>query len=326
MGAETKIEWTDHTVNFWWGCTRVGPGCDHCYAETWSRRVDGVGADGTSRLWGSGAPRRRIAGAPATLKRLKGGRVFIQSMSDLFDNEVPLDWFAEAWEHIKAATHVRPQLLTKRISLVEKRLAAIGETSWPAHAGLMISVVNQDEADRDVPRLLALKQRLAIPWVGLSMEPLLGPVDLSALNLNRPDGLSPDGLPHSLNALRGFEVVGSMFGPSPRVDWVIVGGESGAKARPMHPAWVRSLRDQCTEAGVPFFLKQWGEWLPVSSEDDGKDSYCIDIFDTLSSVFENTDRVRVMSAHHCEFARVGKKAAGRTLDGQIHDAMPPVQP
>lgn len=248
MAETSGIEWTDATVNFWWGCTKVGPGCDHCYAETWAKRTGG-------EHWGVGVPRRKIKGAVKLIYKLHNGaswwaadcaigklhdnmhrRVFIQSMSDLFDVEVPLEWFDEAWGAIGACDALEIQIVTKRVSVVEKRLAAIGMTKWPKHVGLIISVVNQDEANRDIPRLLALKQKLGIPWVGLSMEPLLGPVDLGQLQ---------DSLPVNawLTWLDG-------------IDWVIVGMESGAHARHQPHEYAQAIVDQCKATGVPVLVKQ----------------------------------------------------------------------
>ncbi|WEK42940.1 MAG: DUF5131 family protein [Candidatus Sphingomonas colombiensis] len=307
MAENTKIEWTDATVNFWWGCTKVGPGCDHCYAETLASRF------GTA--WGLGSDRRKIKSAVKLLYRLHNGaswwaadhyigkivtsprrRVFIQSMSDLFDTEVPIEWFAEAWSHIHACDRLAIQIVTKRISVIEKRLEAAGDIRWPAHAGLMISVVNQAEADRDIPRLIALKEKLGIPWIGLSMEPLLGAVAL------RPEWLSA-------------------------LDWVIVGGESGREARPMHPDWARGLRDQCATAGVPFLFKQWGEWeVALDRERDDPDWRA-----NYSNVYVDAGKTRWLNlAGGCGFhgerfhvmRRVGKKAAGRLLDGIQHDGVP----
>lgn len=263
MAENSRIEWTDATVNFWWGCTKVGPGCDHCYAEGWSKRTG-------HQIWGAGAPRRKIKGAAGTLRKLNqqgGKRVFIQSMSDIFDNEVPQDWFSDAWWLIGGALHCQIQIVTKRLPMVEKRLSAIG-ASWPPHAGLIATVVNQAEADRDVPRLLALKAKLGIPWVGLSMEPLLGPV-----------------------VLREEWLAG--------LDWIIVGGESGPGARPMHPDWPRSLRDQCVSAGVSFFFKQWGNWHPDAL-------LCTDTQGRCPPPNMN----------------IGKKRSGRLLDGRTWDQMP----
>lgn len=299
MAENSKIEWTDATVNFWWGCTKVGPGCDHCYAEAWDKRTGGA-------HFGQGVARRKIKSAVSTLRKLdneyswwaadlvigagepfRKRNVFIQSMSDLFDNEVPIEWFAEAWKAIAACNRLNIQIVTKRLPMVEKRLAAVGGT-WPAHAGLIATVVNQEEADRDVPRLLALKTKLGIPWVGLSIEPMLGPVDLT---------------PHLYEKRIGIDLSQDAGGGSrtwtiPPIDWVICGGESGPGARPMHPDLARSLRDQCFAAGVAFHFKQWGEhaWCERIEGDPS----------TLTPY------------------RVGKKAAGRLLDGREWNEMPGV--
>lgn len=324
MAEHSKIEWTDATVNFWWGCTKVGPGCDHCYAEAWSRRA---GED----IWGVNAERRKIKSARDLILRLQRDaarfvelnrrpmRVFIQSMSDLFDKEVPIEWFEEAWTLIEHCDGLDIQVVTKRISLVEKRLAAIGRTDWPQHARLIISVVNQDEADRDVPRLLALKGRFHIRSVGLSMEPLLGAVALHPTWLPCPKckgrgwylarfadnhGTACDECVSQARAAGIVVLDGQMARPGPRLDWVIVGGESGGNARPMHSDWARSLRDQCLSAGVPFLFKQWGEWAPY---DRGQvDSRILASPGSLDMPVQ----------------RFGKKLAGRLLDGVQHDGMP----
>lgn len=300
MAETSAIEWTDATVNFWWGCTKVGPGCDHCYAETWSKRTGGG-------IWGVGVPRRKIKSAVALIHRLDNDyswwaadhyiaginatarrRVFIQSMSDLFDTEVPIEWFEEAWGRIEVCDRLAIQIVTKRVTVVEKRLAAVGRTNWPQHAGLMISVVNQDEAERDVPRLIALKVKMGIPWIGLSMEPLLGDVVL------RPEWLAA-------------------------LDWVIVGGESGKGARPMHPDWPRSLRDQCADAGVPFLFKQWGEYGPYGGE-PGVDGFWLD---PNGSVYQGPTQWPPNDGEPRSYMiRWGKKRAGRLLDGVQHDGMP----
>lgn len=296
MAENSAIEWTDSTVNFWWGCTKVGPGCDHCYAGTWSRRTG-------ENIWGQGVPRRKIKGAVKLLYKLHNGaswwaadaeigklhpnsrrRVFIQSMSDLFDKEVPAEWFDEAWATITACNRLEIQIVTKRVSFVEKR---VGGRAWPRHAGLIISVVNQEEADRDIPRLIELKRRLGIPWVGLSMEPLLGSVVL------RPEWLA-------------------------ELDWIIVGGESGSGARPMHPDWARSLRDQCVDAGVPFLFKQWGEYHPADQ---------IKSPEQIAAMGDMESALRSGAAHSFDDQwtwKIGKKRAGRLLDGAEHNGMPEV--
>ena len=322
MAESTKIEWTDATVNFWWGCTKVGPGCDHCYAESFDRRVGGA-------HWGIGAPRRKIASAVKMLHRLDNGysewaadaicrrenakafglpvptvgnrrRVFIQSMSDLFDLEVPLEWFAEAWDRIHVCNRLEIQIVTKRVSAIEKRLAAVGKT-WPKHAGLIITVVDQDEADRDIPRALALMERFRIPWLGLSCEPLLGAIRLPG----------------------AFLALGER-------GWCIVGGESGAKARPMHPDWARSIRDQCEAAGTAFFFKQNGAYEIVYDRDREDPDWrrC----DEVESRTPTGRWLNLEGGHGFHGARVvraapvGKAAAGRLLDGREWNEFPEVRP
>lgn len=328
MAERIGIEWTDATVNFWWGCTKVGPGCDHCYAETWSARFGGD-------HWGVGAPRRKIKGAVALIQRLNGSsffyendrrmRVFIQSMSDLFDTEVPLAWFAEAWGKIVQCDRLDIQIVTKRISVVEKRLAAIGATAWPKHAGLLVTVCNQAEANRDIPRLLALKGKLGIPWVGVSAEPLLGPIDFQRIAM--PEIRYETGI-HYQDVLRaGSWSPRPFFRPAQhgeeqkfftnhsdteRLDWVIVGGESGPTARPMHPDWARAIRDQCAAAGTAFFFKQHGEWIGVPDlrRLPGGGGPGFGVFDHAPYDAE------------AEAVRIGKARAGHLLDGVTHDAMP----
>ncbi|MFC5505120.1 DUF5131 family protein [Bosea massiliensis] len=367
MAERTGIEWTDATVNFWWGCTKVGPGCDHCYAETWAGRFGGG-------LWGVGAPRRKIKGAAAMLNRLDndyawwaadaeiGGyhpnsrrRVFIQSMSDLFDTEVPIEWFAEAWGKIVQCNRLDIQIVTKRISVVEKRLAAIGVTTWPKHAGLLVTVCNQDEAGRDIPRLLALKAKLGIPWVGVSAEPLLGPIDFGAwlcgsyecaTECGWRSGSAPDrevchacGL--TSTSFGEFCACGAQdFGhicpncesnavqhhpDTTFLDWVIVGGESGPNARPMHPDWARSIRDQCATAGTAFFFKQWGEWAPSETARPPKGKLAVFCRDGQLLRGQAMATGRIDDAGAEIIAQFGKARAGRLLDGVTHDAMPEVR-
>lgn len=140
-------------------------------------------------------------------------------MSDLFDNEVSVEWFVDAWESIIRAPNCRIQIVTKRISMVEKRLQQCSYSRWPQHAGLIISIVNQAEADRDIPRLLALKAKLGIPWVGLSMEPLLGHVDLRTPLYTGPGGITMQGFLPNREEADDFHFF------APKLDWVIVASE-----------------------------------------------------------------------------------------------------
>jgi protein gp37 len=306
VSEQTGIEWCDSTFNPWMGCTHVGPGCDHCYAE---QRMD-------TRLkkvnWGAGQPRERTSAAnwrlpikwnaapfyecpdcglrgdaktmgddPKECKHLNAyparRRVFCASLADVFDNEVDPQWRHDLFALIQATPNMDWLLLTKRIGNVNKLVDRSAFDACP-NIWLGATIVNQEEADRDIPKLLDTPAAVRF----LSMEPLLGPVHL---NLQEQ---------HMM-----FDPVND--NPSTaKIDWVIVGGESGHDARPMHPDWVRSLRDQCAAAGVPFLFKQWGEWLLQDDDiDDGT----------------------VIAG---DFQRVGKKAAGRTLDGRTHTEYPKV--
>lgn len=322
MADNSKIEWCDHTFNPWIGCTKVGPGCDHCYAETLS----------TSRLgvpWGPGQPRRRTAtgnwakprkwnreAAAFAEQHGRKQRVFCASLADVFDNEVDPAWRADLFALIAATPNLDWLLVTKRIGNVTKMIEAMGMKCLPVNVWLGISVVNQDEANRDVPKLLGTRASVRF----LSMEPLLGPVDLTDLTLRVEPGCAPDGLA-GLDALTGVHwdaedtITGIYGSPDPRVDWVIVGGESGADARPMHPDWARSLRDQCAAAGVPFLFKQWGEWFPYGGIDANGCQNSVTKGEN-PGVWHDWPNAGGFSV------RLGKKAAGRYLDGVQHDGYP----
>ncbi|UNV89422.1 MULTISPECIES: phage Gp37/Gp68 family protein [unclassified Comamonas] len=306
MAENTKIEWTDHTFNPWEGCQKVGPGCDHCYAETRNARYAG----GQAINWGPGAPRRRTSvgnwNKPlawnanheaffATHGRRQ--RVFCASLADVFDNAVDPQWRADLFGLIMKTPHLDWLLLTKRIGNVQgmltdlvhghdKDLTLLDMMPLP-NVWIGATVVNQEEADRDIPKLLAVPAKVRF----LSMEPLLDPVSFEGMFAN------------PRNPADGTNVLEAL-------DWVIVGGESGPGARPMHPDWARSLRDQCNAAGVPFLFKQWGEWAPA----DGPEF--------IAAGGKRSDLYVCMWG---EMARVGKKAAGRMLDGRTWDECPAVE-
>ena len=304
MAENSAIEWTDHTFNPWIGCTKVSPGCDHCYAER----------DMAARLkvvqWGPHGERVRTKPAnwskPIAWNRRhdeffaqhgRRQRVFCASLADVFDNAVDPAWRADLLELIDQTPNLDWLLLTKRIGNVADMLPN-GWLMGHTNVWLGASIVNQVEADRDIPKLVALHAAVKF----LSMEPLLGPVDLRG---NLPGE----------RALRWHRPMLNML------DWVIVGGESGPAARPMHPKWARDLRDQCAAAGVPFLFKQWGEWLPTI---DGRSvTGKILILEGAAPLTDNPQ----WHGFECgqKAARVGKKAAGRKLDGVLHDGYPEVQ-
>lgn len=241
MAENSKIEWTDHTFNPWVGCTKVSPGCDNCYAEFWAKRT------GNPDLWSGKRRRTKTWNDPVRWNREAEGtrkRVFCASLADVFDNEAPEEWRWDLFNLIRNTPNLDWLLLTKRIGNVHKFLPEDWGNGYQ-NVWLGATIVNQDEADRDIPKLLNVPARVRF----LSMEPLLGPVDL--LNL------SYGGWP--MDCLNGTtqNTMSNNF-PIQRIDWVIVGGESGGKARPTKEEWALHLRDQCVSAGVAFHFKQWG--------------------------------------------------------------------
>ena len=317
MGQETGIQWCKSTFNCWIGCSKVGPGCDHCYAEQMDKRAvfDGV------THWGAGVPRKRTSEANwNTVRRWNriapdtdfAGRkgfwpVFCGSLCDIFDNEVDPQWQHDLWNLIASTPNLTWLLLTKRIGnvarLVDPRWMEYG---FPDNVWLGATVVNQEEADRDIPKLLSIPAKVRF----LSMEPLLGPVDLTGINQEPQEGD---------DVLQGYHhhAEGGWMLPS-KVDWVIVGGESGTKARPMHPSWARSLRDQCEAAGVPFFFKQWGEFQ--YEWPGGFDAGPLQWVRTTGELADEPTALLGGSWHGIK--RVGKHASGRTLDRVLHDEFP----
>lgn len=310
MGKNSNIEWTDHTFNPWIGCTKVSEGCKNCYAETlMDKRYSRV-------KWGPQGARVKTSGSnwkkPLTWNRKAKAtgvrkRVFCASLADVFEEKPDQpemdEWRKELLQLILDTKHLDWLLLTKRPENVNKTLARLagfdehGVFTRLQNVWVGTSVENQAQADKRIPELLKIPARVRF----LSMEPLLGAVDL------------------------GFG--GTMPGQWQWLDggtlhWVIVGGESGRNARPMHPEWVRSIRDQCQESGVPFFFKQWGEYSP-DSPDAGKVA-----FDTFVQ-FDNQkviDRIKSKGFGRAirdqGMFKIGKKRAGRKLDGRFWDEIP----
>lgn len=313
MSENSKIEWTDHTFNPWEGCTKVGPGCDHCYAETRNARFAG----GTAVNWGPGALRRRTSAAnwrkPLAWNKAhaeffaahgRRQRVFCASLADVFDNTVDPQWRFDLMRLIEQTPNLDWLLLTKRIGNVARMVADARTHDWLAgrrNIWLGATIVNQAEADRDIPKLLAVPAARRF----LSMEPLLGPVDLTAAFLPCPNssGVQMDPSTGAYECCAACDYTG--IGPEIGLDWVIVGGESGPGARPMSPDWARGVRDQCAAAGVPFLFKQWGEWLPM-----------------LGQAEAVAVRQKTATNDGWVMGWAGKKAAGRLLDGTQHDGFP----
>ncbi len=298
MGKDSKIEWTDHTFNPWWGCVRVSPGCQHCYAESFAKRVG-------QKVWGVEAPRRMFGDAhwdeplkwdAAAAAEGVRRRVFCASMADVFEDRPELVAPRERlFALIERTPHLDWLLLTKRPENM-RRLAARWSLGWPSNAWAGCTVESQAQARRI---LWLVEVPAAVRF--LSCEPLLSALDLTRVVIH------PSTHPHepevSLNALTGL-IAGPDERSDMRIHWVIAGGESGHGARPMHPAWALSLRDQCATTGVAFLFKQWGEWSP--------------------DAFEGADQIveAGTEADPHVMVRVGKHVSGRQLDGVTHDALP----
>lgn len=334
MSALTSIEWTDRTWNPVRGCALVSPGCTNCYAMRVAHRFSASGApyDGLTKgreklgpVW-TGQARFIPSALVEPLSWRKPQRIFVNSMSDLFHDDITNEQIAAVFGAMAAAPQHKFQLLTKRPERMRRwfdwlrsladepalNCAALlletepemdgpihckygpnPDASWPLpNVWIGVSVEDQQRADERIPHLLATPAAVRF----LSCEPLLGAVRLDGLLRGKPSH-------------------------SPFLDWVICGGESGPGSRPMHPAWTRSLRNQCGGAGVPFFFKQWGDWIPIdrpwaadSPPPLAKNERWLNA--AGGQGFHGVDVYRVR--------RVGKKAAGRLLDGREWSEMPAV--
>lgn len=333
MSENTGIEWCDSTFNPWIGCTKVSPGCDHCYAKTMDDRKVFQGVT----HWGAGAERMHTsegnwklpvkwnANADAFFaKHGRRQRVFCASLADVFDNEVNDGWRVELFELIKNTPNLDWLLLTKRIGNVETLAPRLWiRDGFPKNVWLGISVVNQAEADRDIYKLMKIPATVRF----LSMEPLLEAVDINGF-IPKPKWWKY----HPVECRHGHDYCPICdANPERGIDWVIVGGESGIGARAMHPQWVKGLRDQCASSGIPFLFKQWGEWAPVGRKkingfSNPHQGY---IHHTLPSgqLPRSEDGFgygdATLEKLGCAYiAKLGKKEAGRLLDGITHDGYP----
>ncbi|PRH13499.1 phage Gp37/Gp68 family protein [Burkholderia gladioli] len=331
MSENSKIEWCDHTFNPWIGCTKISPGCDNCYAEAMmDTRLHKV-------KWGPRGQRVRTSAAnwrePVRWNAKheeffaahgRRQRVFCSSLADVFDNAVDPAWRADLFRLIADTPNLDWLLLTKRIGNVAGMVQDVADRLFfeakrpailPDNVWLGATIVNQAEADRDIPKLLAVPASVRF----LSIEPMLGPIDLLW-----PETLWPDG---PTRCCSGHECGcgGQPIDPwlIYGVNWVIAGGESGPGARPAHPAWFRSLRDQCAEAHVAFFFKQWGHWTPgvnVERHTGVVQTACL--FGDEWIIGEENLASYGHAADEPDLYGMGKKGAGRHLDGRTHDEFP----
>lgn len=350
MSDDSRIEWTNATWNPVVGCSKVSEGCRHCYAmkvahrnaAMGSERYKGLTEKRSSGVEWNGAIRTvpQILDQPLRWKRPR--KIFVNSMSDLFHPDVPFEFIRDVFLVMGKAHQHTFQILTKRPERMLEWFqwmpgygdAMRGGESMTTHEEILpwplpnvwlgVSVENQQTADERIPLLLQVPA--AVRW--LSMEPLLGPMNIQQYLYNTITSFTPTSVSLLTDGTVGLN--GNVNDMTPRLNWVVVGGESGPKARPMHPDWARSLRDQCTAAGVPFFFKQWGEWKPVHHVDDP--DWCTDIEGSLAIMdakgfrWEDEDFQPTTDAMPTcwEFQRIGKKASGRLLDGRTWDEMPKV--
>jgi protein gp37 len=312
MSTKTGIEWTDATWNPIRGCSRVSEGCRNCYAESVAYRFGGPGMpyEGLTQVVGEaklGSDRIRNARWNGNIKFVEEHladplkwkaprRIFVNSMSDLFHKNVADEMRDKIFAVMALCPRHTFQILTKRPERMLEylktphRMDSVDDelppgtpkmTVWPLpNVHLGVSVENQATADERIP--LLLQTPAAVRFI--SAEPLLGEVILRW----------------------------PFLATLPKLDWVICGGESGPGARPMHPDWARGLRDQCVAANVPFFFKQWGEWISLCDYEPVKLGVNTDRYEhefAWRSGLKNSDELPISCY------RVGKKAAGSLLDG-----------
>lgn len=308
----SKIEWTEKTWNPVIGCDKVSAGCKNCYAMRMAYRLmhnpkmagryAGIAqktASGDINWTGEVKVLHDQLTIPLATR--KPTVFFVNSMSDLFHESVPFEFIDLVFEVMERCPQHTFQILTKRPEVMlhyfDNRLLS---TALP-NVWMGVSVENQQAANDRIPYLLRVPAAVRF----LSMEPLLGPVTFRWASWH----------PHTEETARDITVNGNKFKGHGQydgidgIDWVICGGESGPGSRPMHPDWVRTIRDQCKEAGIAFFFKQWGTYLPA--EENVSDATFID-----------TGRVVPSELNPTMFVKVGKTLAGRLLDGVLHDEMP----
>lgn len=334
MAHKTSIEWTDATWSPIRGCSRISPDCTNCYAERMAARgLPGMNSPTTGEPFAIMTPSGpRWTGKvelieselDKPLRWWKPRRIFVNSISDTFHADVPdgrIDWLFAVMALCPQHTFL---VLTKRAdrmyewaagSRAARFTSRVTGGHWPLrNVWLGVSVEDQRRADERIPHLLATPA--AVRFV--SMEPMLGAVDLTCL---QHDNL------FEVNALTGDHgVYRPLRGRSDKkLDWVIVGGESGPGARPMHPDWARSIRNQCEAAGVPFFFKQWGAWQNGSGLKPANDRVLCNDGMLLGMDLAEADygvRSNWRNLQPTVVSRVGKKEAGRLLDGRTWDEMP----
>ncbi|MDF2499371.1 MAG: hypothetical protein K0Q77_85 [Anaerosporomusa subterranea] len=322
--AKTKIEWADKTWNPITGCTKISPGCHNCYAERMAKRLQAMGQE---RYRNGFKPTCHMEVLEEPFRWQKPKRIFVCSMSDLFHEDVPFEFIAKVWEVFYECGPCKRTfndhtflVLTKRPErMLEFSIWYRKEKYMPinySNVWLGVTAENQEQADIRIPILLQIPAEKRF----VSVEPMLGSIVINQYLPHYPRLFS------ERNGFKNF------------LDWVICGGESGPGARPVHPAWVRGLRDQCQTTGVPFLFKQWGLWWPISQmPDNAEDLYYPgpeeSPYTTRKCRYQNgalqlsgellpTHKFGSWGHGAMQTFKVGKKKAGRLLDGHMWDQYP----
>lgn len=355
MSDNSAIEWTDATWQPITGCSVLTPGCTNCYAMKLAgtrlrnhQSRAGLTIDTKAGPVWNGEVRFNEQWLLQPLAWRKPRRIFVCAHGDLFHENIPDEWIDKVFAVMALAPQHTFQVLTKRAKRMREYLSARdgmgnsaicrainlvpnglgnrhGALSFPLpNVWLGVSTERQQEADERIPELLATPAAVRF----ISAEPLLGPIDLTLIHARHW------ALTQHMNALTGTHNP-SLTGMAPKaiLDWVIVGGESGPDARPMHPDWARSLRDQCAAAYVPFFFKQWGVWAPdVGPPASPHRDRIFEGFAACAvwdgkgwSHFDNGFQPEPRTGVGEWVYRLGKKSAGRLLDGVEHNAMPDIR-
>lgn len=342
MADHTKIEWTDATWSPITGCSVTSPGCKHCYAmQLAGTRLKhhesraGLTLDTSAGPVWTGEVRFNSQWLDQPLRWKKPRKIFVCAHSDLFHESVPDEWIDKVFAVMALARRHIFQVLTKRAKRMREYFSALTRDRIEEAAREMGYTFRHSGA-----WMLALP--LPNVWLGVSVE------DQKRANERMPDLIMTPAAVRWVSAeplLENIHIASWLY----FVDWVVVGGESGPKARPMHPQWARDLRDQCAEAGVPFLFKQWGEWhtaafltstgAAVFRQFDNFDHWvakaktwvnggiCLDRHGREMKIGADMARAQKEGSFPVTIMhRVGKKAAGRLLDGVLHDGYPEVKP
>lgn len=271
MGKYTSIEWTHHTFNPWWGCSKVSEACRECYAEKWSKRTGNClwGKDANRRFFGDKHWDEPLKWNREAEKLRERRRVFCASMADVFEDREDLKmWRDRLWSLITQTTMLDWLLLTKRPENIGRMVP--WQRKWPTNVWLGATVEDQENAERRIPEIFKYNAHIHF----ISGEPLLGPININPW----------------IDSL----------------DWVIIGGESGSRARPTHPVWIYVIRDLCVSKKKPFFFKQWGSWRPITNGIPPKAKTTVLVEKGLEE----------------SLVKLSKKKAGKDLDGKIWMEVP----